>query len=88
MQLCQAYDELVVLAQTRRGTLDGQVLTHNLQNDLNEMNNWIHEKLDLLDQRNQDIPTNLIDVQKAISAHEVESAEVSGRKTKVEELQG
>ena len=87
-QLCVKYDDLMELAKVKRGTLDGQLLTHNLQNDLKEMDNWIHTKLDLLDQRNADMPANLIDVQKAISAHEVESSEVDGRRNKIAELQG
>ena len=86
--LCEKYDDLMELAKIKRGTLDGQLLTHNLQNDLKEMDNWIHTKLDLLEQRNQEMPLNLIDVQKAISAHEVESSEVDGRRNKIAELQG
>ena len=87
-QLCEKYDGLMALAREKRGTLDGQLLTHNLQNDLKEMDNWIHTKLDLLEQRNEETPSNLIEVQKAISAHEVESSEVDGRARKIAELQG
>ena len=87
-QLCEKYDDLMALAREKRGTLDGQLLTHNLQNDLKEMDNWIHTKLDLLEQRNEETPSNLIEVQKAISAHEVESSEVDGRARKIAELQG
>lgn len=48
-ELCSKYDELIELAHGQRETLNGKLLSHNLQNDLKEMDHWIHTKLDLLE---------------------------------------
>ena len=47
--LCKSYDELITLAQMRGETLQGKMMVHELQQDLREMDHWIHTKLELLD---------------------------------------
>lgn len=47
--LCTSYDELIKLAQMRSETLQGKMMVHELQQDLKEMDHWIHTKLELLD---------------------------------------
>lgn len=48
-ELCTSYDELIKLAQIRGETLKGKMMVHELQQDLKEMDQWIHTKLALLD---------------------------------------
>ena len=48
-ELCASYDELIKVAQERAATLQGKALIHDLQQDLKEMDHWIHTKLQILD---------------------------------------